>query len=67
VTITSRATLHLAATEADEKIVVAPSPHAKCDRCWHWRADVGGHAEHPSLCGRCVENLFGNGESRKAA
>jgi isoleucyl-tRNA synthetase len=67
VTITSRATLHLAATEADEKIVVAPSPHAKCDRCWHWRADVGRHTEHPSLCGRCVENLFGKGESRKAA
>jgi len=27
----------------------------KCERCWHWEADVGKHAEHPPLCGRCVE------------
>ena len=67
VTITSRATLHRAGAEADETIVVTPSPHAKCDRCWHWRADVGAHAEHPTLCGRCVENLFGKGETRNAA
>jgi isoleucyl-tRNA synthetase len=67
VTITSRATLHRVAGEADEKIVVTPSPHAKCDRCWHWRADVGKTAEHPTLCGRCIENLFGAGEARSAA
>jgi isoleucyl-tRNA synthetase len=67
VTITSRATLHRAATEADERIVVTPSPHAKCDRCWHWRADVGSHGEHPTLCGRCVDNLFGAGEARTSA
>jgi len=65
--IASRATLHPAAAEADEKVVVTPSPHAKCDRCWHWRADVGQHGEHPTLCGRCVENLFGSGEARTAA
>jgi isoleucyl-tRNA synthetase len=67
VTITSRATLHLAASEADERVAVMPSPHAKCDRCWHWRADVGSTAEHPSICGRCVSNLFGAGEARNAA
>ena len=67
VTITSRATLQPAAGEADEKIVVTPSPHSKCDRCWHWRADVGRHGEHPTLCGRCVENLFGAGEKRTSA
>ena len=67
VMITSRATLHPVAGEADERIVVTPSPNAKCDRCWHWRADVGRHGEHPTLCGRCVENLFGAGESRIAA
>jgi isoleucyl-tRNA synthetase len=67
VTITSRAALHRAAGEADEKIIVTPSAHAKCDRCWHWRADVGVHGEHPTLCGRCVDNLFGKGESRNAA
>jgi isoleucyl-tRNA synthetase len=27
----------------------------KCERCWHWETDVGSHAEHPTLCGRCVE------------
>ena len=23
--------------------------------CWHWETEVGSHAEHPALCGRCVE------------
>ncbi len=46
---------------------VAPSGHAKCVRCWHHRADVGHHAEHPELCGRCVENVAGGGESRRFA
>jgi isoleucyl-tRNA synthetase len=41
-----------------------PSTHAKCDRCWHWRADVGEDPAHPALCGRCVSNLFGAGEAR---
>ena len=27
----------------------------KCERCWHWETDVGAQAEHPMLCGRCVE------------
>jgi isoleucyl-tRNA synthetase len=27
----------------------------KCERCWHWETDVGKHAEHPTICGRCVE------------
>jgi isoleucyl-tRNA synthetase len=45
-------------------IKVAPSPHAKCERCWHYRADVGSDAAHPEICGRCVANLHGNGEPR---
>jgi isoleucyl-tRNA synthetase len=40
---------------------------AKCDRCWHWRADVGQDAAHPTLCGRCTSNLFGTGEARCCA
>jgi isoleucyl-tRNA synthetase len=67
VTITSRATLHAASSAADEKVVVKPSTHRKCDRCWHWRADVGAEPGHPTLCGRCVTNLFGAGEVRRAA
>jgi isoleucyl-tRNA synthetase len=64
VTITSAATV----TPGDALTVRAtPSPHAKCDRCWHWRADVGKDNAHPTLCGRCVANLFGAGEARRHA
>jgi isoleucyl-tRNA synthetase len=48
-------------------IEARPSPDAKCERCWHWRSDVGSDAAHPSLCGRCVSNLFGAGEARAHA
>jgi isoleucyl-tRNA synthetase len=41
------------------------SPYEKCERCWHQVADVGANAEHPTLCGRCVSNVFGGGESRR--
>ncbi|MCW8830907.1 MAG: class I tRNA ligase family protein, partial [Gammaproteobacteria bacterium] len=46
------------------KISARASGYAKCVRCWHHREDVGQHAEHPELCGRCVENVDGNGEHR---
>lgn len=39
----------------------------KCVRCWHHCADVGQHSAHPELCGRCVENVDGNGEIRQYA
>ncbi|MCW8887802.1 MAG: class I tRNA ligase family protein, partial [Gammaproteobacteria bacterium] len=48
-------------------IVVAASEQQKCDRCWHYREDVGSHSDHPELCGRCVENVDGEGEQRKFA
>ena len=41
--------------------------YAKCERCWHYSADVGHDAAHPTLCGRCTSNLFGSGEDRKVA
>ncbi|MBC7698058.1 MAG: isoleucine--tRNA ligase [Bacteroidia bacterium] len=47
--------------------VVLVSQNKKCDRCWHYRADVGSDPEHPAICGRCVSNLFGKGEVRKYA
>jgi len=65
--ITSRATVHLAKTVAEERIVVTPSTHTKCDRCWHYRDDVGADVQHATLCGRCVSNLYGSGEARKYA
>jgi len=46
---------------------VLPSSAIKCERCWHYRDDVGADANHPTLCGRCTSNLFGAGEDRKAA
>ncbi|MEG0555335.1 MAG: isoleucine--tRNA ligase [Comamonas sp.] len=48
-------------------VAVKPSEAAKCERCWHYRDDVGVNPEHPSLCGRCDSNLHGTGEVRKAA
>ena len=65
--ITSGAKVYKAVDEANEKILVKASAHTKCDRCWHYREDVGVNAEHPSICGRCVSNLFGQGEQRTHA
>ncbi len=50
-----------------DRVEVTPSTAQKCDRCWHYRADVDAHPEHPGLCGRCVSNLFGMGEARSHA
>ena len=44
-----------------------PSTNAKCERCWHYRADVGSDASHPTICGRCSSNLYGAGEVRTVA
>jgi isoleucyl-tRNA synthetase len=60
--ITSRATVRLA--EEPLQVKVTPSTHRKCERCWHYRADVGADAAHPEICGRCVANLYGAGEPR---
>jgi isoleucyl-tRNA synthetase len=73
VMITSRATVHAgtggkpSAGLSGVGITVTPSPHVKCERCWHLRPDVGANAQHPALCGRCVSNLFGDGEAREHA
>jgi isoleucyl-tRNA synthetase len=64
VMITSAATIARAEALA---IAVEPSTHAKCERCWHYRADVGKNPAHPTLCGRCVSNLDGPGEPRTYA
>src|SRR5450631_1894456 len=62
--ITSAAHLHEGASGSEELISVTPSEKPKCVRCWHHRADVGSHAEHPELCNRCVTNLALPGERR---
>ena len=65
--ITSQAQAIAVEAQADEAIAVTASSAPKCERCWHYRADVGQHAEHAGLCGRCVTNLFGSGEKRAFA
>jgi isoleucyl-tRNA synthetase len=53
--------------EGEIALQVTPSEHEKCVRCWHYRADVGSDPEHPEICGRCVENVCGAGETRRVA
>ena len=76
VLISSYARLHPAserpadALESDVEglsLLVSASGHAKCERCWHHREDVGSSADHPDICGRCVENIEQDGESRRFA
>jgi isoleucyl-tRNA synthetase len=76
VLITSEAIVHplseapadAASTEIEGlALKVFPSALAKCERCWHRRVDVGASSEHPGLCGRCIENVEGNGEQRSFA
>ncbi|MDO4904647.1 MAG: isoleucine--tRNA ligase [Lautropia sp.] len=70
VLITSAASLKRAepgSLDGELLIDARSSAHPKCERCWHWRADVGANAEHPGLCGRCESNLFGAGETRHHA
>lgn len=47
------------------RITVTASSAAKCIRCWQHRPEVGTHREHPALCGRCIDNLEGPGETRR--
>ena len=77
--ITSEAQVHDWDTRPEDAVVaqleeggelgirVTPSEHAKCVRCWHRRPDVGGDEAHPDLCGRCVSNVDGSGETRSVA
>lgn len=62
--ITSTVTLQ---PGAELTVKVEPSTAQKCERCWHYRDDVGHDAAHPTLCGRCTSNLYGAGETRKYA
>ena len=76
VLITSEATVFSIADAPEEslegenpdlRVRVVLSSADKCERCWHRRVDVGAHAAHPTLCGRCVTNVEGDGEVRRYA
>lgn len=47
--------------------VVTKSQAPKCERCWHYEAEVGADPEYPGLCPRCIENIKGEGEKRQFA
>ena len=65
--ITSQASVEQVADAANEAVSVTPSEAEKCERCWHYRRDVGHDPAHAGLCGRCTSNLFGSGEARRFA
>jgi isoleucyl-tRNA synthetase len=58
--------INLIATQAINVSATATND-TKCERCWHYRADVGSDAAHPTICGRCSSNLYGAGEVRTVA
>ncbi|MGZ8967442.1 MAG: class I tRNA ligase family protein, partial [Gallionella sp.] len=67
VLITSAATLCHGGNQNVLRVEAKSSVHSKCERCWHYRADVGSDAAHPTICSRCVSNLYGAGEVRNYA
>ena len=58
--------VHIVPDDAAREIGVtaATTQKTKCVRCWQHRGDVGMVEAHPQLCGRCVENVDGAGETR---
>ena len=51
--------------QGSDAVSAVVSAKPKCIRCWHHRADVGSHTDHPEICGRCVSNVDGPGEDRQ--
>jgi isoleucyl-tRNA synthetase len=69
--ITSRATVSRGADASAQPtalegvtVKVGATVYTKCERCWHYRSDVGADPAHADICGRCVANLYGSGEPR---
>jgi isoleucyl-tRNA synthetase len=56
-------------TDEDSQVavVVKPATGEKCIRCWHIREDIGINPAHPEICGRCAQNVEGQGEVRHYA
>ncbi|WP_227817661.1 isoleucine--tRNA ligase [Nitrogeniibacter aestuarii] len=64
---TSAARLERVDDEAAQGVEATASGNEKCERCWHYRPDVGSIESHPTLCARCYTNLEGDGEVRTHA
>ena len=54
----------LSSDDGHYAVRVHKTTEKKCARCWHHVIDVGTHQDHPEICGRCVENLYAEGEKR---
>lgn len=76
VLLTSKASVEVVQSKPDHAvdseidglfIAVAATDAQKCERCWHYCDDVGAHAGHETICGRCVSNVDGDGEVRQFA
>lgn len=69
--ITSKATVADFTEQGSEtevkglRVAVIASSAAKCERCWHHSDSVGRNAQHADLCSRCVDNVEGDGETRR--
>jgi isoleucyl-tRNA synthetase len=51
--------VHISEVRQDSaKAKVSHADGQKCERCWHWETDIGQNAEHPTICGRCVEAVL---------
>ena len=46
------------------EIMVNKSAHKKCERCWHYKKDIGSNESYSDICERCISNLSGPGEKR---
>ncbi len=66
--VAGEASSEAVATEVEGlSVLVEASTGEKCERCWHHREEVGADEAHPTLCGRCITNIDGDGEVREYA
>ncbi len=38
-------------------VEIAKARGHKCERCWHYKLDIGTNIDHPKICGRCSDIL----------
>ncbi|MFB1000404.1 MAG: zinc finger domain-containing protein, partial [Colwellia sp.] len=76
VLITSKATVEVVDTAPEGALAteiaglwltVSAAEGTNCERCWHVTEDIGQDEKHPELCGRCITNVEGSGETRQFA
>jgi len=49
----------IVAEDGHVSITVERADGGKCKRCWNYSTTVGESAQHPSICGRCIDELGG--------